>query len=69
MTPLVKHGKYMSQINTSPIYDDTIITIKDHGKSVMIYENDQIIGWIVAPIMKVVRAIRTMYPKVNIDLR
>lgn len=68
MTPIVRHGKYMSQINTTPIYENTTITLVDHGHSVIVNENDQIIAWISAPIMKVVRAIRTMYPKAKLEL-
>lgn len=68
MTPIVKHGKYMSQINATPIYDDTVITIKNHDKGMMLYENDQLIAWLTFPVMKVVRGIRAMYPKAKLIL-
>ena len=58
----------MTQINTSPVYDSTIISLRDVRKAIMIYQNDQIIALVNAPIMKVVRAIRAMFPKANINL-
>ena len=58
----------MSQINTTPIYDNTIISLRDVRKAVMIYQNDQIIALVEAPIMKIVRAIRSMFPHANMQL-
>jgi len=68
MTPIVKHHRYMSQINTTPIYDNTTISLRDVRKAVMIYQNDQIIALVEAPIMKIVRAIRSMFPNANMQL-
>lgn len=69
MTPIVKHGRHMSQINTTPVYEDTEITLKDRGNSVMVYENDQLIAWLTFPIMKVVRGIRSMFPNAKLELQ
>lgn len=59
----------MSQINMTPIYENTIISLRDVKKAIMIYQNDQIIALVEAPIMKVVRAIRSMFPNANMQLR
>ena len=68
MTPIVKHHRYMSQINTSPVYPETIIYLREVNAHVLVYQNDQLITLISAPIMKVVRAIRNMYVNPNIEL-
>lgn len=68
MTPIVKHHQYMSQINTSPIYNETVITLRAIRTHVMIYQNDQIIALVDAPIMKVIRAIRSMFENAKIIL-
>lgn len=68
MTPIVKHHRRMSQINTSPIYNDTVITIKECGKGVLLHQNDQLIAWLTFPVMKVVRGIRAMYPNAKLEL-
>lgn len=68
MTPIVKHGKHMSQINATPIYDDTTITIQQRGNGMMLFQNDQLIAWLTFPVMKIVRGIRSMYPKAKLIL-
>lgn len=68
MTPIIKHGKRMSQLNVTPIYPDTTVVVKESGKGILLYENDQLIAWLTFPIMKVIRGIRKMYPNANIVL-
>ena len=68
MTPIVKHGKRMSQINVTPIYEETVITIKQSSNAVILTENDQLVAWLTFPVMKVVRAIRKMYPNAKLQL-
>lgn len=68
MTPIVKHHQYMSQINMSPVYPETVIHLVDKGNTIIVYQNDEIISLFNAPIMKVVRAIRSMYNNAKIIL-
>lgn len=68
MTPIVKHHNYMAQINTSPVYPETTITLRVVRTHIMIYQNDQLITLVDAPIMRVVRAIRSMFNQANIIL-
>ena len=65
---MVKHGRMMTQINTTPVYENTVITIKSKKAGQFIYENDQIIAWINAPIMKIVRAIRVIFPNAKLNV-
>lgn len=68
MTPIVKHGKHMSQINVTPIYEETTISLKARGNGIIVSENDQVVAWLTFPIMKIVRGIRTMYPNAKLEL-
>ena len=68
MTPIVKHGKHMSQLNVAPIYDNTDITLKNNGHATLVYQNDALVAWLTFPVMKIVRGIRKMYPTVKINL-
>jgi hypothetical protein len=69
MTPIVKHGKRASQINVSPIYNDTDINIKcARNDNVLLIQNDQLVAVLTFPIMKVVRGIRMMYPNVKLNM-
>ena len=68
MKPLVQHGKYMTELNTSPVYDDTMITLRVIRAHVMVYQNDQIIALVSAPVMKVVRGIRSMFNNAKMQL-
>jgi len=69
MTPTVRHGKRASQIAVSPIYNDTVINIKQcKNANVLLIQNDQLVAVLTFPIMKVVRGIRMMYPNVKLNL-
>ena len=68
MKPIVKHNRYMTEINTSPVYPETTITLRVMNAHVMIYQNDQIIALVSAPVMKVVRGIRSMFNNAKMQL-
>ncbi len=69
MTPIVRHGRYATQLNISPIYENTEITLVQHSKSlIVLIENHQLIALINAPIMKVVRGIRVMFPNAKMNV-
>jgi len=52
----------------SPVYPETVIHLVDKGNTVIVYQNDEIISLFNAPIMKVVRAIRSMFENAKIIL-
>ena len=58
----------MSQINTSPVYPETRISLREVNAKIIVCQNDQIIALVDAPIMKVVRAIRSMFKNAKIIL-
>ena len=58
----------MTELNTSPVYPETIIYLKIVRGAVLVAQNDQIISLANAPIMRVVRAIRSMYYNAKIIL-
>lgn len=58
----------MVQLNTSPVYNDTILSLREVKKGFLVYQNDELITLINAPIMKIVRAIRSMFPNANMQL-
>lgn len=68
MTPIVKDKLHMSQLNMTPVYDDTNIILRHTLFGVIVYENDELIAWVDASIMKVVRAIRRLYPNAKFNL-
>ena len=68
MRPLVQYHNYMTELNTSPVYPETTITLKVIYSNVMVYQNDQIIALVNAPIMRVVRGIRSMFKNAKIVL-
>lgn len=68
MTPIVKHNKFASQINITPIYPDTQVVIRETPKGVLLYENSELVAWLSFPTMKVVRGLRTMYPQAKLEL-
>ena len=58
----------MTELNTSPVYPETIIYLKIIRGAVLVAQNDQIISLANAAIMRVVRAIRSMYYNAKIIL-
>jgi hypothetical protein len=68
MRPLIKHHRYMTELNTSPVYPETVFYLKIVRGATIVAQNDQIISIANAPIMKIVRAIRSMFPKANLQL-
>lgn len=68
MRPLIKHHRYMTELNTSPVYPETTISLRVVYNRVFIHQNDQLISIADAPIMRVVRGIRNMFPQANLQL-
>jgi len=66
MTPIVRHGHYATQLNISPIYENTEVRLVNHDKFVTLIQNHQLVALINAPIMKIVRAIRTIQPNAKL---
>jgi hypothetical protein len=58
MSPMINTIQRTEEIHTSGI---TTITLKEHGNTVMIYQNDELITAICTPIMKMVRILRRHY--------
>jgi hypothetical protein len=70
MTPVVRHGRYATQLHVTPIYPDTRIQIVQRPNYVVVYENDQLIDILEMPLMRVVRAIRLyMSPNAKLEVR
>lgn len=70
MNLLLDDGVNKTELHVAPANEHTIITLKCcNAGSVLIYENDEIIGWLALPIMKIVRALRTVYPKSKYELK
>jgi hypothetical protein len=68
MKPLVKHGQHMSEINVSPISNDTEVTLKQTHKGVVVIQNDEIVTLLQFAVMHIVRGIREMYPTIKMNV-
>lgn len=68
MTPIVKDRLHMSELPMTPVYDETDITLRVRMIGVLVYQNDELIAWIDFSIMKVVRAIRKLYPNAKLSV-
>lgn len=68
MKPIVRYHHYATELNTSPVYPETTLTLRTIYNRVMIYQNDQIINIVDAPTMRVVRGIRSMFNNAKIQL-
>jgi hypothetical protein len=70
MTPIVRHGRHMTQLNVTPIYADTKIQLVQRPHHVVVYENDQLVDILEMPLMRIVRAIRLyMLPNAILEVR
>ena len=68
MTIDIDHGATKLQIAIAPIYPETVVTLVTRSNYIAILQNDEIVSIVYTSIMKVVRAIRKIYPKVNLQL-
>ena len=69
MTTLISDGRKATEVRLAPIYPETTISLVQHSESkVVIIENHQLIALVSAPIMKIVRAIRSNYPQVKMNV-
>jgi hypothetical protein len=68
MTPIVKDRLHMSELPMTPVYEETSITLRVRMIGILVYQNDKLIAWIDFSIMKVVRAIRRLYPNAKMNV-
>lgn len=58
MSPAINTINRTEEIHTSGI---ATISLKEHGNTILIYQNDELITAICSPIMKMVRILRKHY--------
>lgn len=67
MSPVVEYNTIKSEVKLALLNDETVIGLKETKNGVIILQNDETIVLIVAPIMRVVKGIRTMYPNAKFE--
>lgn len=69
MNMLLSNGDMKTELHVTPPTEHTTITLKRITQgSILIYENDECIGWLAIPVMKVIRALRSIYPQAKYEL-
>jgi hypothetical protein len=69
MTTIVRSGNIASEIKLAPIYPETELTLVIYSQSrIVIVENHELIGIFYHPIMKIVKAIRKIYPMIKMNV-
>ena len=66
MSPVVDYLK-KEEVHLKALTDETIIGLKETTKGVIILQNDEVITLVEAPIMRVVKGIRTMFPNAKFE--
>lgn len=66
MSPIVDYLK-KEEVQIKALTSETVIGLKETKKGVIILQNDEIITLVEAPIMKVVKGIRVMFPTAKFE--
>lgn len=68
MTPIATNGSHSSQMNLTPIYDNTDIVLRRTTKGILLYENCELITLLTFSLMSIVRGIKELYPNAKLRL-
>ena len=63
MSIILLNGDYATEVAIPPIYPETQVVLKQRSKFTVVCMNDELLAMVNMPIMKVVRVLRTIYPK------
>lgn len=67
MSPLVEYKEKKSEVHIASLNANTLIGLRETKRGVLIIQNDEIITLIDAPIMRVVRGIRSMFDNAKFE--
>jgi len=67
MSPVVEYNAVKSEVKLALLNDETVIGLRETNKGVIVMQNDEAIVLIAAPIMRVVKGIRLMYPNARFE--
>lgn len=70
MSPIIRYKNDAVEFHCATVTDNTVFTLtRTPGKyGVFIRQNGELLTFITMPIMKVVRALRTLYPNVTLEV-
>lgn len=68
MCPTITYNNKATEVRVAPVSNNTVFTLRSLSKGVCILQNDDVVGFLEIPTMKIVRSLRKLYPMAKYEL-